>query len=180
MAHFWEVTGQDPSRFAVVTDPHTSLESLAKERGYREVFLADADIGGRYSALSYFGLVPAALIGADIGALLEGAIAAAERCRSGREDNPGLWLGTALGELALEGHDKLTFEVDDPIGALGLWAEQLVAESLGKHGKGILPIADEPLVQPRAYGNDRVFLHVRSDTSPAQDEPLAALAEAGH
>jgi hypothetical protein len=180
MAHFWKVTGQDPSRFAVVTDPHTSLESLAKERGYREVFLADPDIGGRYSALSYFGLVPAALIGADIEALLDGATTAAQRCQSLKDDNSGLWLGAALGELALEGHDKLTFAVDEPISALGLWAEQLVAESLGKHGKGILPIANEPLAEPRAYGNDRVFLHIRSETKPSQDEALNALAEHGH
>ena len=179
MAHFWELTGKDPSRFAVVTDPHTSLESLAKERGYREVFLADPDIGGRYSALSYFGLVPAALIGADIEAILDGAIATAERWES-TGHNAGLYLGAALGELALEGHDKLTFAVDEPISALGLWAEQLVAESLGKHGKGILPIADEPLQDSRAYGNDRVFLHIRSAGKPQHDKELAALAEAGH
>jgi glucose-6-phosphate isomerase len=180
MAHFWKLTGEDPSRFAAVTDPHTSLESLAKERGYREVFLADPDIGGRYSALSYFGLVPAALIGADIEALLAGAIAAAERCQARGDENSGLWLGVALGELALEGHDKLTFAVDEPLSALGLWAEQLVAESLGKHGKGILPIADEPLAKPRVYGNDRVFLHVRSESKPEHDKPLAAVAEHGH
>ena len=179
MAHFWERTGKDPSRFAVVTDPHTSLESLAKERGYREVFLADPDIGGRYSALSHFGLVPAALIGADIEALLDGAISTAQRWES-TGHNGGLWLGVALGELALEGHDKLTFAVDAPISALGLWAEQLVAESLGKHGKGILPIADEPLQEPRVYGNDRVFLHIRSESNPEHDKALAALAETGH
>jgi glucose-6-phosphate isomerase len=176
MAYFWELTGEDASRFAAVTDPHTSLESLAKERGYREVFLADPDIGGRYSALSYFGLVPAALIGADIEGLLDGAIAAAQRCQSNRDDNPGLWLGVALGELALEGHDKLTFVVDDPLSSLGLWAEQLIAESLGKHGKGILPIANEPLVEVRAYGNDRVFLHITDGTA----DPCGPMAAIGH
>ncbi|HWI21829.1 MAG TPA: hypothetical protein VNT22_04345 [Baekduia sp.] len=178
--HFWDLTGGDGSRFAAVTDPHTSLESVAKERGFREVFLNDPDIGGRYSALSYFGLVPAALIGADIAGLLEGALAAAERCRATDQANPGLWLGCALGELAVAGHDKLTFVVDKPLTSLGLWAEQLVAESLGKQGKGILPIADEPLVEPSQYGNDRVFLHVRSEPAPQLDAELGALAATGH
>src|SRR5206468_2110683 len=125
-------------------------------------------------ALSYFGLVPAALIGADIEGLLDGAIAAAQRCRSNKDDNPGLWLGAALGEFALQGHDKLTFVVDDPLSSLGLWAEQLIAESLGKHGKGILPIANEPLVEVSGYGNDRVFLHIADGTADTCG-PMAAI-----
>jgi glucose-6-phosphate isomerase len=175
--HFWELTRADGSRFAAVTDPGTPLEALARERGFRQVFSADPEIGGRYSALSYFGLVPAALIGADLDGLLAGAQGAATECR-GEGDNPGLWLGATLGALAQMGRDKLTFVVDEPIASLGLWAEQLVAESLGKHGKGILPIADEPLGD--RYGEDRVFLHVRSATSAAGDESLAQLAELGH
>ena len=97
--------------------------------------------------------------GYDVAAVLEGAIGAQEECQ-GEQGNAGLWLGVALGELAKAGRDKLTFVADDPLSSYGVWAEQLVAESTGKHGRGILPIADEPLLGPEAYGDDRVFLHV--------------------
>ena len=129
----------------------------------REVFENDPNIGGRYSALSLFGLVPAALIGAPVHALLERAAAGAQTCSHVESStaNPGLWLGLALGELALHGHDKLTLVIGEPVASFGLWAEQLVAESTGKHGRGIVPIADEPLCEPEHYGPDRVFLHVR-------------------
>jgi transaldolase / glucose-6-phosphate isomerase len=181
--HFHGVQG-DGSHFIVVTDPGSSLLDLAEEHGFRRAFVNDPDIGGRYSALSYFGLVPAALAGIDVRPVLEGAQVAAQACSDFErpEDNAGLWLGLALGELARAGRDKLTFVVDDPIGSFGVWAEQLVAESTGKQGRGILPIADEPLLAPEAYGDDRVFLHLRNADAPdaGHEEKVAALAEAGH
>ena len=134
----------DPAHFVAITDPGTSMFELATGEGFRHVFVSDPEIGGRYSALSPFGIVPAALAGVDVQAVLEGAQVAQENCEL-PEGNSGLWLGAALGELALRGRDKLTFVVDPPLGSFGLWAEQLVAESTGKLGRGILPIADEPL-----------------------------------
>src|SRR3954447_14961791 len=118
----------DGSHFVAVTDPGTSLAKLGAEHGFRRVFENDPDIGGRYSVLSYFGLVPAAIAGYDVGAVIATARAAMEECRRDG-GNPGLDLGVALGELALQGRDKLTFVVDDPLESFGLWAEQLVAES---------------------------------------------------
>jgi len=174
----------DGRHFVAVTDPDTALAQLGAEHGFRHVFISDPEIGGRYSALSYFGLVPAALMGVDLAGLLDGAVAAAEACRDGgdAEANPGLWLGSVLGELAHHGRDKLTWVVDEPIAAFGLWAEQLVAESTGKQGRGILPIAEEPLGAPDAYGSDRVFVHLRNAESPdaGHEERVAALAGAGH
>jgi glucose-6-phosphate isomerase len=165
----------DGAHYAAVTDPGTSLERLAHEHGFRRVFHGDPEIGGRYSALSAFGLVPAVLAGIDIAAVLDSAIEAAEECRA-EQGNPGLWLGVALGQLARDGRDKLTFVVDPPLEAYGLWAEQLVAESTGKQGRGILPIADEPLLDASAYGDDRVFLHLEhGGTRDASD-----LRDAGH
>ena len=166
----------DGTHFVAVTDPGTSLEALAGKSGFRRVFHGDPDIGGRYSALSAFGLVPAALAGFDVAGILESAIGAAEECR-GEQGNAGLWLGCALGELALQGRDKLTLVVDAPLSSQGLWAEQLVAESTGKHGRGILPIADEPLVED--YGDDRVFVHIALDDGE-HARRLGALREAGH
>jgi transaldolase / glucose-6-phosphate isomerase len=168
----------DGAHYVAVTDPGTSLGTLAREHGFRHVFENDPDIGGRYSALSYFGLVPAALIGVDIHAVLEAAQVAVHNCQ-GTEGNSGLWLGIALGELARHGRDKLTFVVDPPLDAFGLWVEQLVAESTGKLGRGILPVADEPLVEPGAYGMDRVFLHIAAGHE-GNAEHVAALRQAGH
>ncbi|MEA2423609.1 MAG: transaldolase / glucose-6-phosphate isomerase [Thermoleophilaceae bacterium] len=154
----------DGSHFVAVTDPGSSLEELGKTDGFRRVFLNDPDIGGRYSALSYFGLVPAVLMGVDVKALLDRARIAGENCNQTESDrNSGLWLGVAMGELALTGHDKLTFVVDEPISSFGLWVEQLIAESTGKEGKGILPVADEPLGTPDLYGDDRVFAHLQGE-----------------
>jgi transaldolase / glucose-6-phosphate isomerase len=164
----------DGSHFVAVTDPGTSLAKLGAEHGFRRVFENDPDIGGRYSVLSYFGLVPAAIAGYDIAAVLATAIDAMEVCRRG-EDNPGLELGAALGELALRGRDKLTWVVDAPLASFGLWAEQLVAESTGKQGRGILPIADEPRVGAGDYGPDRVFVHVGTDHASMRD-----IEDAGH
>jgi transaldolase/glucose-6-phosphate isomerase len=181
--HFHGLQG-DGSHFVVVTDPGSSLLDLAEEHGFRRAFVNDPDIGGRYSALSYFGLVPAALAGIDVRPILEGAQVAAQACSDFErpEDNAGLWLGLALGELARAGRDKLTFVVDDPIGSFGVWAEQLVAESTGKQERGILPIADEPLLGAEAYGSDRVFLHLRNADAPdaGHEEKVGALAQAGH
>ncbi len=149
----------DGAHYVAVTDPGSSLEKLAHQHSFRRVFAGDPDIGGRYSALSPFGIVPAVLAGIDIAAVLDSAIGAAEECRA-EHGNPGLTLGVILGELATQGRDKLTFVVDAPLDAYGIWAEQLVAESTGKQGKGILPIADEPVVAAGLYGDDRVFLHL--------------------
>ncbi len=132
------------------------------------------DIGGRYSVLSYFGLVPAALMGVDVEALLHRCQVAEQNCAhyDSSESNSGLWLGAVAGELARRGRDKLTFVVSPPIESFGLWVEQLVAESTGKQGRGILPVADEPLAAPEAYGHDRVFVYLRNS-----DEPLEELDE---
>jgi transaldolase/glucose-6-phosphate isomerase len=148
--------------FVAITDPGSSLEELGHDDGFRRVFLNDPEIGGRYSALSYFGLVPAALMGADVKAVLDRARIAEENC-SQFPLNSGLWLGVAMGELAQQGRDKLTFVVDEPISSFGLWVEQLIAESTGKHGKGVLPVADEPLGTPDVYGPDRVLVHLQGD-----------------
>jgi glucose-6-phosphate isomerase len=168
----------DGSHFVAVTDPGTSLAELARTHEFRRVFENDPDIGGRYSVLSYFGLVPGAIAGVDVGALLASAQEAMTACQ-GSGDNPGLELGVTLGELALAGRDKLTFVVDAPLESLGLWAEQLVAESTGKEARGILPIADEPLVNASAYGDDRVFLHVATGDAENNGK-VAELAAAGH
>ncbi len=160
--HFWELTGGRSEQFCAITDPGSGLEALAKERGFRKIFSGDPEIGGRYSALSPFGIVPAALAGYPVDALLRGGVAVARACReSDPVVNPGVNLGCVLGELALAGRDKLTFIVDEPVASFGLWVEQLTAESLGKHGKGILPVAGEPVGTEAVYGADRVIAYVR-------------------
>lgn len=182
-AHFHALV-PDGRQWAAVTDPGTALEQLAREQGFRAVFHGAPDIGGRYSALSAFGVVPAALIGADVRGLLERAEVAARAADPSLApgDAPALWLGLALGELARQGRDKLTFVVDEPLASMGLWLEQLVAESTGKHGKGIVPIADEPLGAPGVYGDDRVFVHLRrtDGTGDTACPKLDALGDAGH
>ncbi|HEY7966858.1 MAG TPA: bifunctional transaldolase/phosoglucose isomerase [Solirubrobacteraceae bacterium] len=181
--HFHSLVG-DGNRFVAVTDPGSSLLDLAREHGFRASFENDPNIGGRYSALSLFGLVPAALIGAPVHALLERAVAAEQECAhfDSTQSNPGLWLGLALGELARQGRDKLTLVVGDPVSSFGLWVEQLVAESTGKHGRGILPVADEPLLEPDAYGHDRVFVQLRDEERADEraDARIEALGAAGH
>jgi transaldolase / glucose-6-phosphate isomerase len=170
--------------FAAITDPGSSLLDLANEHAFRRTFVNDPDIGGRYSALSYFGLVPAALMGADLRALLDGAQVAEQACThyEAASNNSGLWLGITFGELTQEGRDKLTFVVEPPISSFGLWAEQLIAESTGKEGRGMLPVADEPLGDPEAYGDDRVFAHLRNGENPDSEleKRVAAIAKAGH
>ncbi len=142
--YFWERTGKRGDRFVAITDPGSELEHLARERGFRQVFAGEPTIGGRYSALSPFGIVPAVLMGADASLLLESAQAMREACRSG-EGNPGYELGSRLGEGWREGRDKICI-ADTPLAAtsgFGLWAEQLIAESTGKHGKGLVPAPGE-------------------------------------
>jgi transaldolase/glucose-6-phosphate isomerase len=173
-----------PEQFVVVTDPGSPLEGLAKQDGLRRTFINPPDIGGRYSVLSLFGLVPAALMGINIEALLHRAQVGEQNCAhyDSSASNSGLWLGAAIGELARQGRDKLTFFVSEPIASFGLWAEQLVAESTGKHGRGILPVADEPVGDPEVYGPDRVFAYLRNGDQPdeALDAAVQKLADAGH
>ena len=169
--HFYELTGGNGAQFVAVTDPGSPLESLADDKGFRRVFQADPNIGGRYSVLSYFGLVPAALAGIPLKGVLDAAVDAAKSCRL-IDGNPGLLLGEKLGELSLAGRDKLTFIVDPPIDSFGLWVEQLIAESTGKHGKGILPVAGEPITPDNLvseYGVDRVIVHIADAASPDGD-----------
>ncbi len=184
MRYFFERTGGDGSRFCAVTDPGSPLAELARERGFRRVFENDPDIGGRYSVLSYFGLVPAALAGVNIEGMLRQAQVAEQNCAQygSFQSNSGLWLGCVIGELAQHGRDKLTYVVSEPISSLGLWVEQLIAESTGKHGKGILPVADEPLGPPEVYGDDRVFAYLRNEDEPDAelDDAVEALGRAGH
>jgi transaldolase/glucose-6-phosphate isomerase len=181
--YFHEKTGGDGSRFVAITDPGTSLEELAREQGFRRVFNADPNIGGRYSALSHFGMVPAALMGLDVEKILEGALVAEQACQhyDSSSNNSGLWLGCAIGELALRGRDKATFAVAEPIGSFGLWVEQLIAESTGKESKGVLPVAGERVGTPDKYGNDRVFLHLQQVDAPEAGfaTEMAELGKAG-
>jgi transaldolase/glucose-6-phosphate isomerase len=184
MRHFYERTGGNGSLFCAVTDPGSPLVELARERGFRHVFENDPDIGGRYSVLSYFGLVPAACAGVNIEALLRRAQVAEQNCAQfdSTQSNSGLWLGCVMGEGALQGRDKLTYIVSDPISSFGLWVEQLIAESTGKHGRGILPVAGEPLGDPDEYGDDRAFAYLRNEDEPDAelDAAIEALGRAGH
>jgi glucose-6-phosphate isomerase len=165
--------------FVAVTDPGTLLENQAKEQGYRKIFVNWPDIGGRYSALSFFGMVPFAVMGGDVKTLLERATGAAEACKS-EEFNPGAALGAVLGTLANKGVDKLTLVTSGEIASLGLWIEQLVAESTGKEGKGIVPIAGEALGDPGDYGKDRVFVSITASPADAHTKAkLSALESAG-
>jgi transaldolase / glucose-6-phosphate isomerase len=182
--YFFEKTGRAGRQFAAITDPGSPLVKLANENGFRRVFENDPNIGGRYSVLSYFGLVPAALMGVSVEGLLHRAQVAEQNCNSYESGsaNSGLWMGLVAGELAVQGRDKLTFVVSEPISSFGLWVEQLVAESLGKEGKGILPVADEPLGDPAEYGEDRVIAYLRNIDEPdaGLDAAVDALAKAGH
>jgi len=162
------------SHFVAITDPGSALADTAKQHGFRATFLNDPNIGGRYSALSHFGLVPAALVGVDLARLLDRATAAE------RDTAPAARLGVVLGELAARASDKVTFALSPSIAAFASWAEQLLAESTGKEGKGIVPVADEPLGPPEVYGGDRLFVHLRVGTDTTHDAALDALRAAGH
>jgi len=172
---------KQPGRnFAAITDPGSSLEKLAKDDGFRWIFPNPPDIGGRYSALSYFGLVPGAVAGIDVGELLERATEMAHSCDASVpvDKNPGVWLGAVFGSLARLGRDKLTLVVTPKVRTFGYWLEQLIAESTGKQGTGIVPVEGEPVGKPAVYGDDRLFVHMRMDSDP-DDARVRALEKAG-
>jgi glucose-6-phosphate isomerase len=163
--------------FVAITDPGTAVERRARDEKFRDVFLNPPDIGGRYSALSFFGMVPAALMGQDLGELIGwglAMLAASEPGSAGPMDNPAVALGLAMGVAAREGIDKLTLLAPSSLDAFGLWVEQLIAESTGKKGTGIVPIANEPLGDPAKYGTDRLFVRVRVHGAADQDTLDAA------
>ncbi|HEX8843207.1 MAG TPA: bifunctional transaldolase/phosoglucose isomerase, partial [Pyrinomonadaceae bacterium] len=169
--------------FVAITDPGTLMEQMATADKFKRIFLNPPDIGGRYSALSYFGMVPATLMGLDIKKLLDRAESVMHSCSQvvPAADNPGARLGAILGECALAGRDKLTLVTAPEISALGLWIEQLVAESTGKEGKGTVPIANEPLGAPGLYGDDRLFISIAVGKLGGETEvKLKALEAAGH
>lgn len=178
--YFWALSNGDGSRFVATTDPGTPLEALARKHSFRRIFSSDESVGGRYSALTDFGMVPAALIGLDLERFLDraewmkqqsGAHVPAAR-------NPGLTLGAVIGEGVRAGRDKLTILADTPLSAFAHWIEQIIAESSGKGGKGILPVPLEPIGEPDVYGKDRLFIYLRQTGD--FDESLKALLEAGH
>jgi glucose-6-phosphate isomerase len=197
LAYFWdEEREQAPwyrrsaagDSFVSISDPGRNLEAIPHSDLFRETFLNPEDVGGRYSALTYVGLVPAALLGLDLLALLGDGAQMADRCQAHPADdassNPGLFLGTAMGALAVQGRDKLTFVLEPELAPFGAWAEQLIAESTGKHGTGIVPVDGEPLGVPDVYGNDRVFVRIgrpgTTDWHTQTDAALDALVAAGH
>ncbi len=186
LAFFWKRAvhnlGKDKAgaHFVAITDPGSMLEKQARERSFREVMLADPTVGGRYSALIAFGMLPAGLLGLDLDRWLDRAEAmmkvSTPATPAGR--NPGLVLGAILGEAALAGRDKLTILTDPEFSAFGSWLEQLVAESSGKQGKGIVPVDQETLLPPRNYSKDRLFVYIRLTGS--LDSSVQKLQAAGH
>ncbi|UWU79024.1 bifunctional transaldolase/phosoglucose isomerase [Bradyrhizobium huanghuaihaiense] len=171
-------------RFIAVTDPGSSLEKAAKTLNYARIFHGEPSIGGRYSVLSPFGLVPAATAGIDVKTFVKHALSMARSCGPDvpPSENPGVQLGLAMGLAALDGRDKVTILSSKKIADFGAWAEQLIAESTGKEGKGLIPIDGEPLGDPSVYGNDRFFIDIRIDgeADAAHDSQLAAIEAAGH
>ena len=172
------------SHFAAITDLGTPLEELARDRGFLRVFATSPNVGGRYSALSYFGLAPAALAGVDIGRIIERAEMMAQSCSADSpvSQNPGAWLGASIGALAKRGRDKLTLVASPSFAGFEPWIEQLIAESTGKNGRGIVPIIEEPIVQPKYYGSDRAFAYIRanSDDNDSLDKAMSDIRDAGH
>ena len=169
LAHFWELAegripllrrGHTGDSFVAITDPGESVRSIPHSDGFREVFLNPPDVGGRYSALTYVGLVPGALMGLELAGLLGDAAEMAGRCRADDPANPGIALGATIGALAVGGRDKLTFVLEPDLAEFGAWVEQLIAESTGKHGTGVVPVDGEPLGAPEVYGPDRVFVRI--------------------
>jgi transaldolase / glucose-6-phosphate isomerase len=199
--YFWKISNGDGSRFVVTTDPGTSLEALAHQHNFRKIFFSDKEVGGRFSALTDFGLVPAALLGYDLNRLIGRAEWMRAQCYAapggldgvksdsveeqgamGRSvpaaRNPGLALGAVIGEAALQGRDKLTILADAPLAAFAGWIEQIIAESSGKNGKGILPVPLEPLGGPEVYSKDRLFVYLKQ--SGELDTAIDGLRQAGH
>ena len=188
--HFYNhVAGTQPEpevgqHFVAITDPQSPLADLGARYGFRQVFLADPHIGGRYAALSHFGLVPAALAGVEVSRVLDQAEQMLQACRASEtmHDNPGARLGAILGALAQTGRDKVTLVVSPALSAFGAWVEQLLAESTGKEGTGIIPILHEPLGLAASYGDDRLFVHLAlaGDDESQNEQLLEDIAEAGH
>ncbi len=180
-AYFFAQTRKNGKQFAAITDPGTSLEKLAKDSGFRWIFSNPPDIGGRYSALSYFGLVPGALMGVDVEELLQRAVEMEHSCADSVpvDKNPGVWLGAVMGTLALKGRNKVTLITSPKVATFGYWVEQLLAESTGKQGKGLVPVEGEPVGKPAVYGDDRLFVHIRMDADPP-NRAVRALEKAGH
>jgi len=172
------------SHFIAITDPGSKMQQVAERDHFRHIFYGLPSIGGRYSALSNFGIVPAAAMGLDTGKFLERAKEMVEACKAfvPVEQNPGVLLGLAIGSAAKLGHDKITLITSPGIADLGAWLEQLIAESTGKLGKGIIPVDREALGGPEVYGNDRIFAYLRLETAPdaTQDAKVSALEKAGH
>lgn len=168
--------------FIAITDPGSGLVDTANTYQFRKIFLNDPNIGGRYSALSHFGIVPAALMGVDTTKVLECAHAQAVNSQENTStvdgSNAGAWLGSIIGEMATIGRDKVTLIASPPIAAFGSWVEQLIAESTGKEGTGILPVVDEPLGVPAVYGNDRLFVYLRLEGDETHDEAVQVLIQA--
>jgi transaldolase/glucose-6-phosphate isomerase len=172
------------SRFIAITDPGSKMQEVAERDKFRKIFAGIPSIGGRYSALSNFGMVPGAVMGIDVAKFLNSTAEMVKACGAAAppDSNPGAQLGMILGVAANLGRDKLTIGASPGISDLGAWLEQLIAESTGKLGKGIIPVDREPLARPDTYGNDRVFAYLRLDTAPdpSQDAAIAALEAAGH
>ena len=179
--YFYERAGRNGKQFVAITDPGSHMQKVAEQDGFRHIFFGVPSIGGRYSALSDFGMIPAAAMGIDVGKLLAAGDAMAKACAAPK-GNPGLTLGVLLGTLAHAGHDKLTLVASPAIQDLGAWLEQLVAESTGKDGRAIIPVDREPLGAPAVYGVDRIFVYLRLTSAPdaAQDRAVEALEGAGH
>jgi glucose-6-phosphate isomerase len=167
--------------FIAITDPGSKLEALAKQHRFRAAYLNDPEIGGRFSALSYFGLLPAALAGVDVARIVERALQASYTCAPDAplDQNPGAHIGAEIAQAALGGRDKLTFLLPPEIAAFGDWVEQLIAESTGKEGRGILPVVGEPLGNPGVYGADRFFVHINLEGQPPLPG-VESLEAAGH
>lgn len=186
--YFWERVvktvgaAEAGKRFIAITDPGSKLEANARAKGFRRIFPGVASIGGRFSALSNFGLVPAALIGIDLERFIARALDMQRACKNpDAPNNPGVLLGAILGAAAKSGRDKLTFVISPELASMGAWLEQLVAESTGKLGKGIVPVDLEPVGTPDMYGTDRLFVYIRLSNSPNgyQDGSINALEKAG-
>ena len=182
LEYFYDRTGNDGTRFIAITDPGSALESLAADRQFRHVFYGEPGIGGRFSALSHFGLVPAALAGIDLGRFLTSATRMHTTCGPAVpvEMNPGLVLGAAIAAAGQEGRDKLTLGLSSSIQRLGAWVEQLVAESTGKHQVGICPVVDEPDLPSTSYGDDRVFVLVVDGEDTGMIDRADQIEAAGH
>jgi transaldolase / glucose-6-phosphate isomerase len=182
--YFFERAGCDGSRFVAITDPGSKMQQVAEQDRFWRIFFGVPGIGGRYSALSDFGMIPAAGMGVDVPMFAGLAQGMVQACLPSQavEDNPGLVLGAILGSLALAGRDKVTIIASPRIHDLGAWLEQLIAESTGKIGKGLIPVDREPLGAPSVYGSDRVFVYERLENAPdpQQDTAVAALESAGH